>query len=115
MIDLAPNTPYNSFKFSITIPGGATAHIFIIENHDGNPFKITCNIGKSGLERGIWANALERTLSFALQNTSLDEVIGLMSDVASDRFEPVPESVCRSGPEAFAIALREYRNLKEKT
>lgn len=107
------NIPYRTFSYTIPIPGGAKAAIHITEIFDVNEPKewmIQCNIGKAGTDVAAWSNALSKMTAMALVNTSLDEVIATLSDIATDRFVMTSKGEsCRSGPEAFAIALRLYR------
>jgi len=111
-MNLKVDTTYDSFRYSIPLPNRAKANIFITEL-EGSPHTITYNIGKTGSSESAWCNALARMTTFALQNTSLDEVIGELSDIATDRYVELDDkTICRSGPEALAIALRYYRDMK---
>lgn len=114
-MDLKLNRLYQSYRYTIPLPGGAKANIFLTEDDDGQPHTVIYNIGKAGSDVSAWCNAVGRLTSFALQNTSLDEVIGELSDIATDRFIELNDkdkTICRSGPEALAIALRYYRDMK---
>lgn len=114
---LLSNKAYNNYRYSIPIPGEAKANIFIIEDSEGNPHTIQCNIGKMGSDVFPWAFGFSQLLSSYLQNTSLDETIGFLAelslDVAGYRTAGSGDSLCRSGPEAFWIALSHYRRFKQ--
>lgn len=113
---LLANKSYPNFRYAIPLPGGATANIIITEDELGNPSMIQCNIGKIGNSVTPFCIGFQRLLTEFIRNTSLDEAIAFLSelslDVAGYRSAGEGENLCRSEPEAFAIALRHYRKFK---
>lgn len=106
---LAVDALYKNFTHRIKTPDG-TAIISIVYSKPGVIEHLEMNIGKAGSAVAAWCNAFSRMTFLALQSTSLDEVIDLLSDIATDRVVYADGVTCRSGPEAMAIALRNYRS-----
>lgn len=112
---LEVNKHYTNYRYTIPIPGGAKANIFIVEDRE-KPTMVMCNIGMVGTGMAGYGTSIARLLTDMLQAITLDEVIATMSelslDLAEARSAKYKGEVCRSLPEAFAIALRNYRTLK---
>jgi len=115
MSTLSANTLFSHSRYIIPIPGGAKANIFIVEDLEGNPHEVICSIGKVGTTMSGSGTTIARLLSSIIRETSLDEAIGLMSEISLDIAEShevkYENEVCRSLTEAFTIALRKYRSL----
>jgi hypothetical protein len=120
------NKLYPAFPYCITIPGGAKANIFITEGPviqpDGLikilPILVQCNIGRVGTRMAGYGITVSRLCTELLNQTSLDECIAVFSDLSIDLAElesDIAFESARSLPEAFAIALRTYRNHKQET
>jgi hypothetical protein len=124
MTELKFNQLYPAYPLRITIPGGAKANIFVTEGPVKQPddsililpILVQCNIGRVGTRMAGYGIAISRLCTALITHTSLDECIGILSVLSLDLAEleaEVDESSARSLPEAFAIALRSYRSLKQ--
>lgn len=109
---LEHNKSYPCISHALKIPGGATMTVFMTEDFVGKLIKVDAFIGKTGSDISAASNAISKLITALIQFSSLDEVIAILSDIATDRVIMVGKNTCRSMPEAFAIALRDYRELK---
>jgi hypothetical protein len=98
----------NNYSFRVPSPDGP-ATVIISEMPSGPHIQIF--IGKAGTSVAAWSDALAAMTTFALQSTSLDEVINALADITTDRIAFRGDTYSRSGPEALVIALRTYREI----
>ncbi len=109
--ELIKDKSYPSTVIQLATPVGQ-ANVIIVEGEDGEVLHVDMLIGKAGSDVAAFCNALSKMATFAIQGMGLDAVIAELSDIATDRVTIVNGVTCRSGPEAMAIALRQYRSLK---
>jgi S-adenosylmethionine synthetase len=100
---------WKNFTYSVNSPDGK-AIISISYDDNLDIQNIIMTIGKSGSSVAAWCNALGRMAFYAIRNTSLDEVAEELADISTDRVSYTYGMLCRSGPEALAIALKKYKS-----
>jgi len=106
-----PNVAYNSSTIRVETPNG-TMFVNILENQQGNPFKVIINLGKAGTPVSAWANALAELCSVLLERgMSITDLIVHLSGITSERYKAsINGPVVRSGPAGLVIALLKYRD-----
>lgn len=115
---LLENKAYNSLTIQEPTPEGE-AFIIIVEESPGKINHIEFQIGKSGTTVRSYTYALAQLVTFLFEKgATIEEVIEKLSDISSDRAPRLNAggSYNRSGAEALANALRQYKHsLKENT
>lgn len=113
------NRLYDTSCHVITIPGGAKANIFIVEDLvDGfmRPVLVQCNIGRVGTRMAGYGRTVADLLTEMLSNQTIDECIGVLAKLSLDIAEyeaDVDSNAVRSLPEAFWVALSHYKRMRE--
>lgn len=75
---------------------------------DGQPYEVFINVGKAGGSAHAHSEAIGRLLSTALQNSvSLEELIGQLRGISSERMIGFGDNRVLSGPDAIAQALQQ--------
>jgi hypothetical protein len=105
------NESVSMFAFRWSTPDG-NATIFVTET---NPISVSITIGKAGTSVAGWAYALAELVNLALKNSSIDEVIDILTNITTHQSAFNSNGMqCRSTPEAVSFALIEYRRIKAK-
>lgn len=111
MTTMSNNDFVSMYAFRWSTPDGS-ATIFITET---DPITISITIGKAGTSIAGWAYALSELVNLALKNSSIDEVIDILTNITTHQSAFNSNGVqCRSTPEAVSFALIEYRRIKAK-
>lgn len=111
MTTMSNNDSVSMYAFRWSTPDGS-ATIFITET---DPITISITIGKAGTSIAGWAYALSELVNLALKNSSIDEVIDILTNITTHQSAFNSNGVqCRSTPEAVSFALIEYRRIKAK-
>lgn len=87
-------------------------YIILLEDKEGEVFKIECHVGKNGSSVRAWSSALCNILSHQLEakKITLEDIVRQTVAITSDRSVLNISSglICRSGPEAIGLAIQSY-------
>lgn len=106
---------FDNLTFRVETPDG-TMFVSVMESTDGKPIAISLNIGKAGIAVAIWAQALARITSLALEKGgTINELISELTNLTTDRSRTSGNGeVVRSGVEGLMVGLMKYRKSKYK-
>lgn len=105
---------FKSINLRVPTPDGVM-YLVVIEDAQGNVFKIDVNAGKCGSSFMAWSQAFCDLLSIRLANkeTTIPDIINFLSDYNTDRVRMGSDKLeVKSGPHGIKIALLKYLQFK---
>lgn len=112
-IETSEQTKFASVNFAVDTPEGKM-FVAVLESDAGDPIAIQISIGKAGLAVNVWAQAVSRLATLALEaGRSINDIIHELTSLGTDRSRTLPMGeVVRSGPDGLMVALMRYRTSK---